>query len=305
MINSFTLTNYLGESIKMELKNPMKTGFVIRSVNGLGPVKAHINTTELATNDGALYNSARLNQRNIVFDIVFDDSNESIEDLRRKTYKYFPLKKKIDIVVETDKRTAKISGYVESNEPNIFSSQEGTQISVICPDPYFYSVGDDGSQQTIITKVISEFEFPFSNESTSQPLIVMGNIDNHNTLDCVIDYQGDAEIGMTITMRFSGSVGNITLTKTDTQQYMKLEVGRLTIGAITDGDEIVICTLKGKKSVTLNRNGQSNNILNCVDMDADWFMLSNGDNHFEVSVSSGTGNLHYISFENEVVYTGV
>ena len=67
MIYSFTITNYLGDTIKLTLREPALSGFLIKSVTGLGPVKANINTTEVATNDGSKFNSARLTQRNIVF----------------------------------------------------------------------------------------------------------------------------------------------------------------------------------------------------------------------------------------------
>ena len=77
MIRSVTVTNYLGDSKVLELANPEPSGFVIASIEGLGPVKSNINTTDLASNDGALYNSARLETRNIVFDIVRSEEHTS------------------------------------------------------------------------------------------------------------------------------------------------------------------------------------------------------------------------------------
>ena len=50
MIKSVTVTNYLGESIKLELGFPEKSGFLIQSIDGLGPPKADIHKTEVATN---------------------------------------------------------------------------------------------------------------------------------------------------------------------------------------------------------------------------------------------------------------
>lgn len=66
MIHSFAITNYLGDRIKLDLREPEVSGFLIKSVTGLGPVKATVNTTEVVTNDGSMFNSARLSQRNIV-----------------------------------------------------------------------------------------------------------------------------------------------------------------------------------------------------------------------------------------------
>ena len=62
MIHSFAITNYLGDRIKLDLREPEFSGFLIKSVTGLGPVKATVNTTEVVTNDGSMFNSARLSK---------------------------------------------------------------------------------------------------------------------------------------------------------------------------------------------------------------------------------------------------
>lgn len=307
MIKSFTVTNYLGDSIKLEMGRPEKSGFLIKSVSGLGPSKANINTTEVSTNDGSLFNSARLNQRNIVFEFIFVETinGESIEDVRQKSYKYFPLKKNLDLLIETDNRIVKTTGYVESNEPNIFSSQEGTQISIICPDPYFYSAGLDGNNITVLYGVEPVFEFPFSNESLTDPLITFGNI--RFKRENVITYKGDAEIGVTIHIHAIGEAKNITIYNTETREIMRIDTTKLeslTGSGIIAGDDIIIKTQKGEKSITLIREGKSINILNCLDKGTDWFTLAKGDNIFAFTAESGTTNLQFW-IENKVIYEGV
>ena len=164
MIKSITVTNYLGDSIKLELARPEESGFIVTSVTGLGAGKANINMTEVATNNGGLFNSSRLPSRNIVISLKFM-FKETIEDMRQLSYKYFPIKKKLTLLVETDNRLAEIDGYVETNEPDIFSKEEGSDISIVCPNPFFYSAGEDGKNTTIFFGVEPMFEFPFSNES--------------------------------------------------------------------------------------------------------------------------------------------
>jgi len=305
MIKSFTVTNYLGDSIKLELRRPEKSGFLIKSVSGLGPSKANINTTEVSTNDGSLFNSARLNQRNIVFEFIFVETinGESIEDVRQKSYKYFPLKKNVDLLIETDNRIVKTTGYVESNEPNIFSSQEGTQISIICPDPYFYSAGPNNT--TVFYGVEPVFEFPFSNESLTDPLITFGNI--HLKTENVITYKGDAEIGVTIHIHAIGEAKNITIYNTGTREVMRIDTTKLesiTGSGIIAGDDIIIKTQKGEKNITLIREGKSFNILNCLDKRTDWFTLAKGNNIFAFTAESGITNLQFW-IENKVIYEGV
>lgn len=307
MIYSIVVTNYLGDRIKIELGKPDVSGFLIKSITGLGPAKANVNTTEVSTNDGSLFNSARLSQRNIVLDMVFINTvyGESIEDLRQKSYKYFPLKKSVELTIETDNRYVKTTGYVESNEPNIFSSQEGTQISIICPDPYFYSAGEDGNNVTNFYSIDPMFEFPFSNESLDEPLLVFGEIQIKT--EGVITYHGDSEIGVMIYIHAIGPATNINIYNTETREVMRInteKISSLTGKGIVASDDIVINTAKGEKSITLIREGVSYNILNCLDKNTDWFTLAKGDNIFAFTADSGVTNLQF-RVENKVIYEGV
>ena len=307
MIYSIVVTNYLGDRIKLELGKPDVSGFLIKSITGLGPAKANVNTTEVSTNDGSLFNSARLSQRNIVLDMVFINTvyGESIEDLRQKSYKYFPLKKSVELTIETDNRYVKTTGYVESNEPNIFSSQEGTQISIICHDPYFYSAGEDGNNVTNFYSIDPMFEFPFSNESLDEPLLVFGEIQIKT--EGVITYHGDSEIGVMIYIHAIGPATNINIYNTETREVMRInteKISSLTGKGIVASDDIVINTAKGEKSITLIREGVSYNILNCLDKNTDWFTLAKGDNIFAFTADSGVTNLQF-RVENKVIYEGV
>ncbi len=82
MIRAVTFTNHLGDSIRLDLARPEESGFIIKSVTGLGPGKANINTTEIATNDGSLFNSSRMPSRNIVISLAYM-WKDSIEDVRQ------------------------------------------------------------------------------------------------------------------------------------------------------------------------------------------------------------------------------
>lgn len=170
MIRSLTVTNHMNESITFELGSPEKSGFLIQSIDGLGPAKATINATEIATYDGSLYNSSRITPRNIVIKALFL-WHPTIEDARQMSYRYFPQKKKIHLVITTDNRVCETDGYVESNEPNIFSQSEGTSISIICPDPYLYSIE---KTNVVFSGIEPLLEFPFSNDCIT---IDLGGLD--------------------------------------------------------------------------------------------------------------------------------
>lgn len=308
MIKSITITNHLGESIKMELMNPESSGFIIENIEGLGPAKANINFTTLATMDGAIDNSARLTERNIVLSLIFLE-HPTIEDTRLLSYQYFPIKRNITFLIETDRRICETVGRIESNTPTIFSKsafdREGCQISIMCPDPYFYSAGTNKISQTVFYGVESEFEFPFSNESLTEDLIEFGTI--RNQTEASVFYDGDAEVGIIIRIHALGPAEGLTIYNLTKRQILAVNDEKLialTGAGIQAGDEITINTNRGNKSITLTRAGVITNILNTLDKPISWFQISKGDNIFAYRATGGISNLQF-QIDNQVLYEGV
>lgn len=308
MIKRVSITNHLGESIKMELLRPETSGFIIENIEGLGPAKANINFTTLATIDGAIDNSARLDYRNIVISLIFLE-NPTIEDTRLASYKYFPIKQNITFLIETDRRICETVGRVESNIPKIFSTsetdREGCQISIMCPDPYFYSAGPNKLTQTVFFGAEPLFEFPFSNESLTEKLIEFGDIKNQT--EGTVYYEGDADVGIIIRIHALGPVEGLKIYNLTKRQLLGISDDKLvalTGGGIQAGDEIVLNTNRGMKSITLTRAGIVTNILNVLEKPIPWFVLSKGDNIFAYRADSGISNLQF-SIENQVLYEGV
>ena len=303
MIQSVTAINYLGETLEMDLMNPEKSGLIVRSIKGLGPSKGVVNTTEVSTNDGAIYNSARKSQRNIVMQLGFL-WRDTIEDTRHLTYKYFPVKKQVTLIFKTDRRQCMTTGYVESNEPDIFSNDSGCQISIICPDPAFYSLGGDSSAVTVFNGIEPMFEFEFENDGL-EDAIEFGEIQNKT--ENVVTYNGDDEVGVRITIFALGPATNITIYNALTKETMRIDTSKieaLTGQGLIARDEINICTVKGNKGITLLREGKTTNILNCLGKNVDWFQLSKGDNVFAYAAETGSSNLQF-RIENDVIYEGV
>jgi hypothetical protein len=295
MIRSISVINHLNESIVLELRFPERSGFLVQGVEGLGPAKANINMTEVATNDGALYSSARTTSRNIVLDLKLLE-NPTIEDTRQASYRYFPIKKQIWLLVETDNRTALISGYVESNEPDIFSASETTKISIICPDPYFYSLTPGW---TLFSGVQPMFEFPFDDDT-----FILGNILLLTAQN--LNYPGDADIGVRITIHALGPATDIDIYNSQSGELMKIKTSLLpgALSGIQAGDDIIISTVKGEKSIQFLRNGQYTNIINALDRDSTWIRLYKGDNLIEYIAATGVENLQFL-VENQIAYEGV
>ena len=301
MIKSITVTNYLDETIVLDLRFPEKSGFLIKSVTGLGPVKSDINITEIATGDGGVFNSARATSRNIVMKLglMFDPT---IEDSRQKSYKYFPLKHKVRLRIETDNRVCETYGYVESNEPDIFSKSEVSSISIVCPDSYLYSAEKN---VTVFYGVEPKFEFEFSNESLTKNMIEFSAIQDRSMES--IYYKGDAEVGVTIYAHAIGNVTNLRIWNTSTRESIYIDSAKLeqlTGSGIVNGDDIIITTDKNNKGIQLLRDGVYTNILNCLGRDAKWFRLVKGDNIFAFTADHGATNIQF-RVENKIAYEGI
>lgn len=146
MIRTVTILNIeTGDDLVLTLANPeISQGLAIVSMSGLGPEKATLNSTEWATIDGGSVNSTHIPMRQILMELKFIPTayNETVADIRRKTYIYFPLKKKVRLTfdmydLKKGHRQYYIEGWVEENTPTIWSDMEGCNISIKCEDPAF------------------------------------------------------------------------------------------------------------------------------------------------------------------------
>jgi len=320
MLRKVIITNYLGKSVEYSFDNPTledSSGLLITEIDGLGPVKANVNMTQLATADGDIFNSSRLNGRNIVIKARFTYA-DTIEDARLLSYKFFPIGHKLTFHIETDNRIAETDGFVESNEPDIFSDESDMQVSVLCESPWFLSVDEDGKQQTNFSNVVPMFEFPieqnpetgewegqFMNDSVTEPLIEFARIINKK--ESTVYYDGDAETGCKIEIHAIGSVEMVTIYNVKTGDKMIIDTNKLetlTGDKIIYGDTIIINTIKGNKYINLIRDGVTTNILNVLGKDAEWFQLVKGDNLFAYTAEYGEANIQFM-VETQILFEGV
>lgn len=310
MIKSVTAVNFKGESIKMDLFHPESSGFIIIKIDGIGPGKATVTKNDSKVYDGGTITSARLPSRNIKMEIEFLWVN-SIEDVRHKSYKYFPLKKPITLIFETDTRTVEIEGVVESNEPDIFSSEESTNISIICPDPYFYASGESARSKIEFSGINAMFEIPsdtgYSNESLTEALTEISTLYIQSERG-IMNY-GEVDIGVVISIKPLAIVkGVLTISNITLGQNMSFDLNKIKNITENDfhlGDELVINTLRGKKSVTLVREGKNYNALSCIDTRTDWIYLTSGENTFTYYLDGdGVEDLQF-SVTNSILYEGV
>ena len=294
MIKTVTITNPNGEEVTIELGEvEPQSGLFITEIEGLGPPKADINMTSLAAKDGGLYNSSRANGRNIVMHVRFIKAS-SVEEVRLLTYKYFPLKKRIKFHVETENRIAETEGYIESNEPDIFSQEESATISIVCESAWFRDASTNGIEIIDFSDIVSLFEFEFEDDDDESPTIEFSSIEPKR--ENIITYDGDADTGFIMRIFIGGTVVNPSIYNIETLETIKINTDKAAAivgSAITAGDEIRINSVATEKSITLIRAGRSYNILNALDINASWLVLHEGDNIFSYTADQGELNIMF------------
>lgn len=118
--------------------------YVFENIDGLGPVRATIERSNTVAEAGSVRLSAKDDERNIVLTMGFGPqrgSGNTSEDLRRALYPYLMPKTIVELdFIDNVIGRWRIKGTVESHEPSIFSKDPQVVISILCTDPYFYSV---------------------------------------------------------------------------------------------------------------------------------------------------------------------
>lgn len=312
MIYSIDAQNPKGEILKMSLKSPEKSGINVIKVTGISPIGADIYSVPFASVDGAIYAGARVPSRPIVLTLGMYEEDlgngrkSTIEESRLKTYNFFRIKENVRLTFHTDHRDLFIDGYVESNEVDIFSDRETADISVLCVDPWFYATGRSSRN---ISGITNAFEFPFESVQGSSywaDLIEFGDItvDTRTTLF----YEGDIRTGVTMHLSFLGKdFHNIYIYNMDTRERFILytdQITRIAGDPLAVGDDIVITTVSGKKTVYLLRNGLYNNIISAVDKNSDWLQLTKGNNTFAIASDHGYENI-VMTMDFNNAYAGI
>lgn len=314
MFKSVTVTNYRGDSLELPLEWPNDAGLLISNIDGITPGNVQVNSQDFAVLDGGVYNSSRMETRNITIEfyygrtsLVEDSANYDVETSRHIAYRYFPVKTQVRLDFLTDERNLSIWGYVESNDTDIFSEQEKGQVSIVCPDPYFYETDVVSYEIGSSTK---EFEFPFSNESLTEPLICFGDYGPKSLYE--VNYNGDIEVGATIRVYFLKGQTMPQLTIYDVSHNKKLVLDfdeiktKTAVRAIEQYSSIVFSSVRGEKDIYYERFGQKRSIIGAFDvMNFPWMYLTPGNNVFGYDVDQQYLDEFVISVEHRGAYGGV
>lgn len=291
MFFQLILENSSGEQIDM---TTTANQYMTSNIDGLYPPAGTVSTSTYAGMDGSYLNNAFIEKRNIV--ISFQMRGVEIESRRHALYRVVKPSRYIKIYYKTAGIDVYTEGYVETCEVSNFDALTNGQISIICPDPYWYSTS---AIYAYYSQIIGAFHFPFPESDAPFPIGVYSTMDNIS-----IQNDGD-EIGITICIEASAdeTVPEIaavtpTIYNADTGEYLQIK------GDILKGDVMTITTKTGNKTITLTRNGVDYNIINQLVSGFTWLSMREGMNTFHVQAARGVKNLK-VTLMHRNAYLGV
>lgn len=243
--------------------------YVVAKIDGLTRPPTSINTATAGTIDGAFFNSARMEMRNLVITLIL---RGDIEANRQYLYQLFPHRSLCTIYFKNTNRDVKIDGYVETLEADLFVIQEAVQISIKCPRPFWE---DLNLLYAELSTIVGSFEFPFT-ISTPIPFSEV-----YDSPHAIINNGGDAETGMNLTAVISSAVTSITITNETTGESFAVAY------SFQADDVLHICTVQNQLAVTVLRDSTTTNLLNYVQRGSKWIKLTAGRNVLTYSVEGG------------------
>lgn len=260
--------------------------YVVKSVEGLEPPDAAINTTGDAMADGSVFNSSFIQNRLITITLAI---NSPAEQNRLALFRYCRIKKPCRVWYKNGTLDVYADGYVQNIPVGYFEPKQVAQISILCPNPYFMAAEE---KRVDFAHVVNDFEFPFAIESPVEFSHIVAD-----TTRSVVN-NGNAETGAEIRIRATGAAEKPKVTNAATGDYFEVDIN------LVAGDVILIDTRQKMKGVWLISGGVKSNALPYMTVGSTWFQLLPGDNVFGISAESG-GDALICEFTIDERFVGV
>lgn len=278
LLKTLKVTNDRSETIEFPLANPVN-GFVVKDIEGLGPVKATLVSSSFATMDGEQYHTARRESRNIVVKMGLDPDygQMNVYDLRKQLYSYLMPKSKVVVGlglvdkfnpnIITQKLNVEIEARVESMDPDIFTKDPTLDLSLMCYD--------------------SDFIDP-------TPVVFEGDTVSDLT-ESTLTYDGTVETGVAFKIMPDRALTDFTIYHKKPDDTLRVTYFTIPLAS---GDELVINSVPGDKYATLTSGGVESNVLYGVTPQSAWLELAPGDNTIRV-YADGTPVPYEIEYTNK------
>lgn len=277
--------NIICENIRAETIDFSIFPLSINTVDGIG-ANYEVITSKNSGQDGENYNGSTAQKRNIV--IVLDVKKVDYVEQRNRLYNFFQPRTTGTLYCYENIGAKKIGYYVEKIEPAGDGLIRHLTLSLICPDPKFYALGEE------ITNFITlqgNIKFPLK---IINPFTVATKV---TTLIKNVYNESAVSQGLTVKFKSTGVVVNPSLY--DMQLFKKMQINI----TMQEGDTITVTTGDNNKRVTLARDEVTTSINNMMIYPPIWLQAQQGDNLYRFDAESGIDSLN-VSIEHTQAYWG-
>ena len=254
------------------------TPFLLENAEGIYELSARVTVTENTLTDGSTYQSSMLNTRNIV--LTLRDREDADHTANRQfLLALFPVRSEGTLIYEDGSEKRQISYYVEKlTSDGVFYSR-AYQISLICPDPYFYDTSD-----VVVTLAAFVPNFVFRHEFTAAKEEF--GYRQANRLQNLKDEFGTDGIGMEITISASAPVRNPQIIRVESDEHIAVGTNDMPLD-MAAGDRVIITTADNQKRIWFLHEGVRTNISHYLAEGSSFIQLHRGNNSIGYSAASG------------------
>ena len=267
--------NYISKwGAKISLSN--NELFWLTNVDGLTWSATDIASIVIGGIDGDSVNNIQAQPRGIVLDLrIKNDKN--VEQAKRTILQTIKLKQKCTLEWTQNNRIWTIEGVVDAIEMPRFNNGVAMQISIHCGQPFWEDLNE------VLTEINQFIGLHYFTDTAGDMLyfvpdgIPLGEYDTSRTR--TFSNNGDVSIGMQIEVLALSTVTN-PIIYDQNGNFFGVGYGTGTKQLVmSEGDKLVINTVAGAKSVTLN----GVNELDKVKPQSTWLQLDAGQNEFSIN----------------------
>lgn len=259
MLTKIEVDDLQGHTLLLPLQGST-SGYTIKEIAGLDPVKATIVFSQFAQLDGSQFQGSRRENRNIVLTVAMEpySGGLTVRELRAALYAYFMPKMTVNMKFYNDNvLTSSIQGQVETCEAPLFSKDPELAVSIMCFDPNFSAPASTTVNGTTVATSVEK----------------------------LILYPGTVEVGYLLTLNVNRSVAGFTI-------YNRRPSGAaatldFTL-ALLAGDVVKINTTSRNKYATLTRTGITTSVLYAISTSSKWAPLYPGNNYIRLLATGAT-----------------
>ena len=285
-------TNERGESIEFSVESPYFVN-VSKDVAGISDVSNTLYTSSSMGQHGETYIGQKIEAREIDISGSINKRNKDTAlELRRRALKILNPELAAtltyiykDFVRVIDCRVSDTPKFSRKKIYNDFT------IQLKCPSPFWREEQEDKKD---IASWIAAFEFAL--EIPEGEGIEFGYREPNMIVD--VYNEGNVTTGMRIEFRATGTLSSPILINVDTREFIKINA------EMKAGDVITINTEYGKKSIVLQRGGETIDYFRFIDVDSTFMQLEPEDNIFRYDAESGLDALEVAIYHSNK-YLGV